>query len=142
MEPDAGTGPGAGRLRTGPGMHRPPLDEWAVAIHDSERSDEPIGSGIVVDTNLVLTCAHVACPGETPRDLWVSFPKANVGYRERRRVRQCLINGMPAENVDLALLELVDPVPTVITPARLRCLTGKALLDRPWWAFGFPAAHA
>lgn len=118
-------------------MHRPQADEWAVAIHLGERSSEPIGSGVVVDTNLVLTCAHVACPDETPRDLWVSFPKADVGYQERRRVRQILMNGMPDENIDLALLELVDPVPATVTPATVRCLPGKALLDRPWWAYGF-----
>ncbi|NMO56458.1 hypothetical protein HH310_35430 [Actinoplanes sp. TBRC 11911] len=118
-------------------MLRPPSDTWAVAIFDGERSGTPIGSGIVIDTNLVLTCAHVACPDEVPRDLWVSFPKADVAYRDRRRVRQCLLNGIPDENIDLALLELVEPVPAVVTPATLRCLAGKDLLDRPWWAFGY-----
>ncbi|WP_433378593.1 trypsin-like peptidase domain-containing protein [Actinoplanes sp. CA-142083] len=119
---------------------RPPSDAWAVAIHAAERSDEPIGSGIVVDTNLVLTCAHVAFLDDAPRELWVSFPKADVGYRERRRVRQCLVNGKPDENVDVALLELVDPVPAAVTPATLRCLSGKALIERSWWAFGFTKA--
>jgi WD40 repeat protein len=121
-------------------VHRPPTDDWAVAIHLSEQSPDPIGSGVVVDTNLVLTCAHVACPDDHPRELWVSFPKADVGYRERRKVRQILTNGLPGENIDIALLELVDPVPAVVTPATLRCLPGKELLDRHWWAFGFITA--
>src|SRR5690242_16859114 len=77
---------------------RPPSEAWAVAIHHGERSETLLGSGIVVDTNLVLTCAHVACSADdAPRDLWVSFPKADVGYWERRRVRQILINGRPDE---------------------------------------------
>ncbi|MFC7276395.1 trypsin-like peptidase domain-containing protein [Paractinoplanes rhizophilus] len=119
---------------------RPPSDAWAVAIHAGERSDEPIGSGLVVESNLVLTCAHVAFAGGAPRELWVSFPKAGVGYWERRRVRQCLINGKPGENIDVALLELVDPVPATVTPATVRCLTGKALLERRWWAYGYTQA--
>jgi WD40 repeat protein len=119
-------------------VSKPPSDEWVVALYDTERSLTPIGSGVVVDTNLVLTCAHVARPGAVPRDLWVSFPKANVGFWERRRVRQCLVDGMPDEHVDLALLELMDAVPAEVTPATLRLVSGQDLTGRPWWAFGFP----
>jgi WD40 repeat protein len=117
----------------------PPDDRWTVALYDGEGSHDPIGTGVVVDTNLVLTCAHVACPETGPGpDLWVSFPKAGVGYQERRQVRQCLHNGWIEHHIDLALLELVEPVPPAVTPARLRCLSEKALLNQAWWAFGFP----
>ncbi|WP_127502361.1 trypsin-like peptidase domain-containing protein [Actinoplanes solisilvae] len=120
-------------------MHEPPSDGWAVALHDAEGAETSIGSGLVVDTNLVLTCAHVAFREGRAKDLWVSFPMADVGFWERRRVRQCLVNGMPDEHVDLALLELVDPVPAEVTPATVRLLTGRELLERPWWAYGYPA---
>ncbi|MEU1887001.1 hypothetical protein ABZ491_16210 [Micromonospora rifamycinica] len=119
-----------------------PVDPWAVALHIGGRSMQPpIGSGVVIDTNLVLACEHVVCRnGELRDDLWVSFPRAaGVGYWDRRQVGQCLHNGRVDKNVDLVLLELVEPVPASVIPARLRCLTSKELLEKPWWAYGFPA---
>lgn len=121
-------------------MSTPPADgSWTVAIHAGRRSETPIGTGIVIDQNLVLTCAHVACPdGAAGADLWVSFPLAGVGYWDRRAIGRCVRNGLPDDKIDLALLELIEPVPAAVTPARLRCLPPKALLDQEWWALGFP----
>ncbi|MFK3980824.1 trypsin-like peptidase domain-containing protein [Micromonospora sp. NPDC050397] len=114
---------------------------WAVALHRGENQDVPVGTGIVIDTNLVLTCHHVAfaADGTLHDDLRVTFPLASkVNYFERREVRQCLHDGKRAAYVDLVILELVEPVPASVTPARLRCLQPKALTGRPFWAFGYP----
>jgi WD40 repeat protein len=118
-----------------------PVDPWAVAIHVGQADPKPpIGSGVIVDTNLVLACEHVVCrDGRLRDDLWISFPRAAaVGYWDRRRVGQCLHDGRPDKNVDLVLLELVEPVPASVVPARLRCLPARDLVDKSWWAYGFP----
>lgn len=112
---------------------------WTVAIHQGERANTAIGTGVVVSPTLILTCAHVACSGDGLRDdLWVSFPRSGENYWVRRRVARCLHDGLPASQIDLALLELAEPVPARVRPARLRCLPEDALLQRSWWAFGFP----
>ena len=122
-------------------MSSAPADPWAVAIHAGTGDTQPpIGSGVVVDTNLVLACEHVVCrDGRLRDDLWISFPRApGVGYWDRRQIGQCLHNGRPGKNVDLVLLELVEPVPGSVTPARLRCPPPRDLVDKSWWAYGFP----
>ncbi|MFD6565256.1 AAA family ATPase [Micromonospora profundi] len=120
-------------------MTAAPSAPWTVAIHDGEKTHSPIGTGFVIDSNLVLTCEHVAfVKGELRADLWISFPKAKVKYWDRRKVRQCLHNGRPEQHIDLVLLELVEPVPAPVTAARLRVLPAEALSGRPWWAYGFP----
>jgi WD40 repeat protein len=122
-------------------MTSAPTDaSWTVAIHAGERASTAIGTGIVTSPTLVLTCAHVACPdGALRADLWISFPKSGEGYWVRRRVVRCLHDGLPDHNIDLALLELAEPVPGRVRRARLRCLPENALVQRSWWAFGFPS---
>ncbi|WP_433532173.1 trypsin-like peptidase domain-containing protein [Micromonospora sp. CA-263727] len=118
---------------------------WAVALHREANPHTPVGTGIVIDTNLVLTCHHVAfaADGTLHDDLWVAFPLApKVNYFDRRRVGQCLHDGKRAAHVDLVLLELVEPVPASVVPARLRCLEPKPLIGRPFWTYGFPAGIA
>ncbi|MEU7587173.1 trypsin-like peptidase domain-containing protein [Micromonospora sp. NPDC049230] len=113
---------------------------WAVALHRGNKH-EPVGTGIVIDTNLVLTCHHVAfaANGTLHDDLSVAFPRApKVKYFDRRQVRQCLHDGVRSAHVDLVLLELAEPVPATVTPARLRCLEPKPLSGRPFWAYGYP----
>jgi WD40 repeat protein len=118
----------------------PPPDPWTVAIHRSAVDDKPVGAGVVVDHSLVLTCEHIVCDDSGLRDeIWIAFPKASgVAYNDRRRVRRCVHNGRPEKNVDLVLLELAEPVPGPVTPARLRCLPPEDLIGRSWWSFGFP----
>jgi WD40 repeat protein len=121
-------------------MSTAPADaSWTAAIHEGERSSSAVGTGVVVAERLVLTCAHVAhVDGSLRADLWISFPKSGEAFWVRRRVARCLHNGLPEHNIDLALLELAEPVPARVRPARLRCLPESALLHRGWWAFGFP----
>ncbi|TCB92149.1 trypsin-like serine protease [Micromonospora zingiberis] len=123
----------------------PDESPWAVALYREGDPHTPVGTGIVIDTNLVLTCHHVAfaANGGLHNDLWVAFPLASkVGYFDRRKVRQCLHDGRRAAHVDLVVLELVEPVPATVAPARLRCLEPKPLVERPFWAYGFPVGIA
>ncbi|MBL6274590.1 trypsin-like peptidase domain-containing protein [Micromonospora fiedleri] len=118
---------------------------WAVALYREGNPHTPIGTGIVIDSNLVLTCHHVAfaADGTLHNDLWVAFPLApKVGYFDRRKVGQCLHDGQRAAHIDVVVLELVEPVPATVAPARLRCLDPKPLVERPFWTYGFPTAIA
>lgn len=114
---------------------------WLVALHRGQQQDTPIGTGIVVDSNLVLTCHHVAFgnDGKLHDDLWISFPRdEKVTWFDRRQIGNCLHDGMPGAKVDLVMLELVTPVPASVTPARLRCLPPKPLFGSPYWTYGYP----
>jgi WD40 repeat protein len=119
-----------------------PADPWTVAIHGA--TDEVLGAGVVVDHRLVLTCAHVVMvAGQLRGELWVTFPKApGTTPKDRRQIRHCVHNGQIDRQIDLVLLELADPVPASVTPARLRCPEPGALTGRAWWSFGFPQGQA
>jgi WD40 repeat protein len=116
-----------------------PPDPWTAAIHHSRDDRRPIGAGVVIDHSRVLTCAHVLRYDQRWRDeVWVAFPKAPVPGRERRRVaryrkHECAL--------DLVVLELAEPAPAGVTPARIRCLPPAALTGQDWWTFGFPGHH-
>jgi WD40 repeat protein len=111
-----------------------PSETWAVALHGTGDDDVPLGAGVVIDDRLVLTCEHVARRDGELRELWVRFPRAfHVSPWERRRVTAIRCSGL-----DLALLELDEPVPASVVPARLRRPTGPDLVDLPWHAYGFP----
>ncbi|MGI3226608.1 trypsin-like serine protease [Streptomyces sp. GTA36] len=38
---------------------RPSNDSWVVAVHAARNDGKSLGSGFVIDSNRVLTCAHV-----------------------------------------------------------------------------------
>lgn len=114
---------------------------WLVALHRGQHQDTPVGTGVVVESNLVLTCHHVAFgnDGQLYDDLWISFPLAEkVTWFDRRRIGGCPHDGMRDAKVDLVMLELVEPVPASVTPARLRCLPAKPLAGSAYWTYGFP----
>ncbi|SNT38362.1 WD40 repeat [Asanoa hainanensis] len=106
----------------------PPSFPWVVAIHGSAESPTPIGAGVVVAPDRVLTCAQLVRPRD---ELWVGFPLAGPG---RTRVRQVV----HSSDSDLALLALDGPVPESVRPARVRIAPLDKLTGRPWWSFGFP----
>ncbi|BCJ51325.1 hypothetical protein Asp14428_28000 [Actinoplanes sp. NBRC 14428] len=110
-----------------------------MAVHATPTDASPLGTGVVIDRNQVLTCAHVLrVDGEPLSEIWLAFPKApGVGYGERRRARLAH-DGEAHRHVDIALLELAEPVPPSVRPARLRCAAPQELSGRSWWAFGFP----
>ncbi|MFC3987137.1 WD40 repeat domain-containing protein [Actinoplanes siamensis] len=120
-----------------------PVESWAVALHGGPCDEAPLGAGIVVADSLVLACEHVAFHQGRPRELWVAFPRAfHVPPGVRRRVRACSFNGRAEAGLDVVLLELEEPVPAGVAPARLRRPSGPDLVGRSWRAFGFPQHSA
>ena len=118
---------------------RPVSDPWTVSVHASPDDFKPLGAGVLVDRGRVLTCAHVVLKDGVPREsLWVAFPKAGPAPLERRQVAE-VIAGQPAAVADVAILRLAEEAPPHVTPAPLRSPSAADLVDRSWWAFGFPA---
>jgi WD40 repeat protein len=117
-----------------------PADSWTVAVYRDAVGVTPIGAGVVIERQRVLTCAHLLQGEQGWREqVWVTFPKAGIGFGERRRVtRFAIANGFPGHGIDLAVLELDAPVPAAVTPAPLRCVTPSIASTLDWWAFGFP----
>jgi len=120
-------------------LHGPAECTWVGAVHESERDYSPLGTAVVIDSDRLLTCAHVALdfPLEDRRvrtGLWVAFPKVPVG---RRRVKTVEFAFDPPVK-DLAVLVLADPVPSGVMAAPLHCLAPDELKTKRWWAFGFP----
>ena len=109
---------------------------WVAAIYSSENSSKLLGAAVVVDTDRVLTCAHVvvSADGAIQEPLWVAFPM--VYECPRRRVAAAFVEHSPVK--DLAVLVLQEPVPSGVEAAPLRCPKPADLANRAWWAFGFP----
>ncbi|MGW4541678.1 trypsin-like serine peptidase [Streptomyces chartreusis] len=122
------------------GSPQPGSDTWVAAIHVSEGDRRPVGSGFLIDGRQVLTCAHVVFDGERRPmpDLWVAFPKAHgLGY-QRVRVQEVHAPQAGRRDVeDVAVLVLAEPLAEGYA-ARLRQPEIGSLVQRRWWAFGFP----
>lgn len=93
--------------------------------------DEKLGTGLVVDAQHVVTCAHVACPFP-PNDWQPEHPMLDLLWGERRDRNwgidvDCAGHSRSAEpiaqlpGVDLTLLRLGDPVHGVRAPIGRRC---------------------
>jgi WD40 repeat protein len=120
---------------------QPEVDSWVAAIYLSAQGGSPVGSGVVIDRQRVLTCAHVVMKDGVTRDaIWVAFPMTDPPIALRCRVASVITPGDGGfdEDQDVAILELTGATPTGVTPARLRCPTPKSLVGQKWWAFGFP----
>jgi WD40 repeat protein len=120
---------------------RPPDDSWAIAVHSSEHGVHPSGSGLAIDRQRILTCAHVARRIQDPGgEIWVAFPKSKNGPVSRLRVtrEQVVFADTGAEVQDLAILHLAEPVPPGVDPVPLRDPASASMLAGRWWAFGFP----
>lgn len=125
----------AGSRRLVSGEVAPSSDAWVAAVHASADDYAPVGAGVVIDERRVLTCEHVVSGRARLR---VAFPKAGNPFGPRCHVREVRVAGQPL--ADLAVLELDEPVPAGVTPARLRCPQPADVVGRRWWAFGF-AGH-
>ena len=110
---------------------------WIAAVHNNEDDLEPIGAAVVIDTDRVLTCAHVVIDsaGATLERLWVHFPQADEA--PPRRVAAVAVAYSPPVR-DIAVLVLEEPIPPGVDVAPLRTPKPSDLVGRPWWAFGFP----
>jgi WD40 repeat protein len=118
-----------------------PPDPWTVAIHRRSDDHKPVGAGVVVDQTRVLTCAHVVrSEGRWLDEAWVAFPKAAVPPTRRLRVIRW-DKGYDTDRLDLVMLELAEPVPEPVIPARIRCLPAAAMTGHGWWTFGFPGGQ-
>jgi hypothetical protein len=119
---------------------RPPDDSWVVALHISEHDVHPSGSGLVIDRQRILTCAHVArAIQDSGGAIWVAFPKSKKGVTSRSRVAQedVAFADSGAEVQDLASVSPRARAPGV-DAVPLRDPVSASLLSRRWWAFGFP----
>ncbi|MEU8913114.1 trypsin-like peptidase domain-containing protein [Streptomyces nigrescens] len=121
-----------------PGV-RPPSDVWVAAIHQAANAALPLGSGFLIDTRRVLTCAHVVHDkGDVRSDLWVTFPKADELMHLRVPVEQVVAPPTDQQDVqDVAVLVLGEEIAPEYV-ARLRRPAAGDLVDRSWWSFGFP----
>ena len=111
---------------------------WVAAIHSSENDSKPLGTAVVIDTDRVMTCAHVvvsSTDGAVREPLWVAFPMASEC--PRRQVAEVFVEHSPPVK-DLAVLVLQEPVPSGVETAPLRCPKPADLASRRWEAFGFP----
>ncbi|MBO3746675.1 trypsin-like peptidase domain-containing protein [Streptosporangiaceae bacterium NEAU-GS5] len=123
-------------------MTSPPAPDrspWVAAIFESESGGHPIGTGVVVDTRRILTCAHVLMNGDSQRThVWVEFPHAHRAPDGRWPAAPSTV-AYELPDDDAAMLLLDHPVHASIAPARIRCLDPDELKrGRRWWAFGFP----
>jgi hypothetical protein len=118
---------------------RPPTRTWVAAVY-LRGADRVQGAGVVIGPTRVLTCAHVVedGPGWHP-GIDVAFPMANLPLPHRIAVARVRPEALsPGALPDLAVLELDEPVPSSVVPARVRFPHAEDLYNQDWWAFGFP----
>jgi WD40 repeat protein len=122
---------------------RPEVDSWVVALYRSPQGGSPIGSGVVIDSQRVLTCARAVMRGGAVIDeAWVAFPMTALPGASRCLVASIITpDGGFDEDRDVALLELASPVPGGVSAAPLLCPAPKSLVGTKWWSFGFPPVH-
>jgi diguanylate cyclase (GGDEF)-like protein len=118
-----------------------PAALWVAAVHTGETDEAPLGAAVVLDEGRLLTCAHVVTRfGEASSSLWVAFPMADDPY-ERLQVRDVRVSTRwlgGQRTADVAVLDLLGPLPAGVEPAALRCPKPADVVAKPWWAFGFP----
>lgn len=122
----------------------PPTDGWIAAIHAAADDHEPLGAAVVIDPRRVLTCGHVVLTAnsELREPLFVSFPKKTDSADDERRVVVSCDHAFRPPVRDLAVLTLDRDVPAGVELAPLRCPRPRDLVDKRWWAFGFPDRDA
>ncbi|WP_137307335.1 trypsin-like peptidase domain-containing protein [Streptomyces lasalocidi] len=114
-------------------------DAWVTAIHLSEGDPNPRGTGFLIDARRVLTCAHVVHTGPAAYpELWVAFPKAEELMHRRIKVQEVVAPAVELRSQqDVAVLVLDEPVPAEYAAPLLRP-SPKEMVNKRWWAFGFP----
>jgi len=119
----------------------PPYLSWIASIHASQTATAPLGMAVVIDERRLLTSAHVVvASGRVREGLWVGFPMCEATPVARRAVSLVRVADQYApedQTADVAVLELVEPVPEGVRAAPLRLLKASDVVERPWWAFGF-----
>ncbi|WP_050512546.1 AAA family ATPase [Streptomyces rimosus] len=110
-----------------------------MSLHLTERDMRPLGSGFLIDSWRVLTCAHVAeAAWNKHAELWAAFPKAEEAMGRRVRISEVTLPPADDHEVqDAAVLRLAEAVPAGLA-ARLRRPAAQDLVGADWWSFGFP----
>ncbi|MFF7727827.1 trypsin-like peptidase domain-containing protein [Streptomyces sp. NPDC008001] len=114
-------------------------DSWVVSIHATERDMRPVGSGFLIDSQRILTCAHVVRTARSKQEeLWAAFPKAEEVMGRRIRIAEVTLpSDSEREDRDVAVLRLADEVPAVPV-APLQRPSSDELVGMDWSSFGFP----
>ena len=117
-----------------------------ILTRSKENTFTPVGAGVLVSRQWILTCAHVVNTSlnlppnssENPDgEIWLDFPLIAPGKILRSR----LVVWQPPQSDmqgDIAGLELTDDLPRDVTPLRL--IETHELWEVPFRAFGFPVA--
>lgn len=123
-----------------------PLERAVVRIY-SKSSGKVIGAGFLTFQRYILTCTHVVAKAldvqststEQPTDeVFLDFPRVAPGQKLRARV----VFWLPVDRFeekqeeDITGLELIDPLPNEVQPARL--VPADDFSDHEFEAFGFP----
>ncbi|MGW5689621.1 trypsin-like peptidase domain-containing protein, partial [Streptomyces asiaticus] len=116
----------------------PGTDTWVAAIHGDEGGRKVLGSGFLVDTRRVVTCAHVAASGYSKHGgLWVTLPKSGDFMHRRIPVSRVALPDAEQDIRDVSVLVLQEEVPLELA-ARIRRPAPGDLVGDTWWSFGFP----
>jgi hypothetical protein len=114
-----------------------------AVVRIRNHKQEVVGSGFLISSNLVLTCAHVIDRAETPiRAIHLDFAFARqrrTGWVISRLPGDRLAEYPPRDGLDIALLRLQESPPDGCRPVRL-VLPGD-VWDDDFRAFGFPNGH-
>jgi len=114
----------------------PSTSTWVVAVYDRNSRVHPLGAGVFIDEQRVLTCNHVIRDRQAA-DLGVAFPHAEYPYGPLTDVQAIRTSGHP--QADVAVLRVGEALPQGVEPARLRRPTSCDLVADSWWVYGFPA---
>ncbi|WP_440072377.1 trypsin-like serine peptidase [Streptosporangium sp. OZ121] len=126
----------------GPGPGTPSRRErtWVAAIHRGD-DPRPVGAGVLVGENRLLTCAHVVATGHRSTDrLWVTFPWSNTPTRRHGALVVSVAGTSDAVSEtspgDPAFLMLADPPSPEVVAAPLRLEEVDDLVGRRWLVEG------
>ncbi|MGJ6964279.1 trypsin-like serine peptidase [Streptosporangium sp. G11] len=118
---------------------------WIAAIHRGD-DPRPVGAGVLVGENRLLTCAHTVLAGHRATDrLWVTFPGANAPTRRYGASVVSMAVGSGPSGVmpgtppgDLAVLILTERPPPEVAAAPIRLDEVDDLVGRRWSVVGAP----
>jgi len=121
------------------------LPPWLIRV--KSESGYPVGVGFFVGRGSIITCAHVVNqalgrravqePKPDRDEVLLDFPLTSVRWTARAKVRTGA--WVPIDTWgegDIAVLEVVDSLPPVLEPAKLK--EHRSLWGHPYRAYGFP----
>jgi hypothetical protein len=114
-----------------------------VRIFSAPKNGYPLGGGVLISAEQVLTCDHVVDDALTDGRVYLDFPILSPGrklaFRVLRRypVNEFIFPGVPD---DLAVLQLMpeESLPEGAAPSRFLHESDEAFQDRPVRIIGFP----